>query len=238
MITLYAFGSNFGLPDPSPFVMKTEIHLKMAKLGYRREQTGPQGAPKGKLPYIDDDGVLVADSVFIRAYLEKTYAVDFDAGLNDTQKALAWTVERMIEDHLYWIMVHARWANDANFAKGPAHFFDGAPEAVREAIRQEGRKGVMAILHGQGIGRHSVAEIGDIAEQSFSALSRLLGDKPYLTGQRPCGADASLFGLVAGVLTPLFETPVRRAAERHENLVNYRDRMMARYYPEYAMELA
>jgi glutathione S-transferase len=238
MITLYAFGSNFGLPDPSPFVMKTEIHLKMAKLGYRREETGPQGAPKGKLPYIDDDGVIVADSVFIRDYLERTYAVDLDAGLTETQKALAWTVERMVEDHLYWIMVHARWADEDNFTKGPAHFFDQAPEAMREAIRQQGRQNVISILHGQGIGRHSVEEIAGIADRSFSALARIIGDKPFLTGDRPCGADASLFGLVAGALTPLFDTPVRAAAARHGVLVAYRDRMLERFYPEFAMEMA
>ena len=238
MITLYAFGSNFGLPDPSPFVMKTELHLKMAKLGYRREEGGPQGAPKGKLPYIDDDGVVMADSVFIRDYLERTYAVDFDAGLTESQRALAWTVERMVEDHLYWIMVHARWVDEDNFAKGPAHFFDQAPEAVRDTIRQQGRQNVISILHGQGIGRHSVEEIADVADRSFSALSRILGDKPYLMGDRPCGTDASVFGLVAGALTPLFDTPVRAAAGRYGNLVAYRDRMLERYFPEFAMEMA
>src|SRR5205809_2440263 len=35
VITLYSFGPGFGLPDPSPFVMKVEILLKMAKLPYR-----------------------------------------------------------------------------------------------------------------------------------------------------------------------------------------------------------
>jgi glutathione S-transferase len=182
--------------------------------------------------------VIVADSVFIRDYLEKTYVFDFDAGLNDSQRALAWTVERMIEDHIYWIMVHARWADEDNFAKGPAHFFDQAPEAMRETIRQQGRQNVISILHGQGIGRHSVEEIGDIAERSFAALAKILGDKPYLTGERPCGTDASLFGIIAGALTPLFDTPVRAAAGRHGNLVAYRDRMLERYYPEYAMEMA
>ena len=34
MITLYGFGPAFGLPDPSPYVMKTEVQLKMAGLGY------------------------------------------------------------------------------------------------------------------------------------------------------------------------------------------------------------
>ena len=234
MITLYSFGSNFGLPDPSPFVMKTEVQLKMSGQAYRSQVGGRDDAPKGKLPYIDDHGVVVADSVFIRDYLEKTYGVDLDDGLDADQRALAWAVERMIEDHLYWIMVHARWADDDNFSRGPAHFFDTAPEAVREAIKSQARAQVIANLHGQGIGRHSIEEITDLAERSFAALSRILGDKPYLTGERPCGADASLFGLLAGVMTPLFETPVREAALAHANLIAYRDRMMGRYYPEFA----
>jgi glutathione S-transferase len=109
---------------------------------------------------------------------------------------------------------------------------------MREAIRQQGRQNVISILHGQGIGRHSVEEIAGIADRSFSALARIIGDKPFLTGDRPCGADASLFGLVAGALTPLFDTPVRAAAARHGVLVAYRDRMLERFYPEFAMEMA
>jgi hypothetical protein len=31
MITLFNFGPAFGLPDPSPFVMKTETLLKIGK---------------------------------------------------------------------------------------------------------------------------------------------------------------------------------------------------------------
>ena len=67
MITLYSFGPGFGLPDPSPFVTKVEALLKMAKLPYRMDTTGFTKAPKGKLPYIEDDGVTVSDSTFIRS---------------------------------------------------------------------------------------------------------------------------------------------------------------------------
>jgi|GEM_PF-5415914 len=35
MITLYSFGPAFGLPDPSPFVMKAEVLLKMSGLSAR-----------------------------------------------------------------------------------------------------------------------------------------------------------------------------------------------------------
>jgi glutathione S-transferase len=68
MITLYTFGPSAGLPDISPFVMKAEVLLKMAGLPYRTDTTGFRKAPKGKLPYIDDDGEIVADSTFIRCY--------------------------------------------------------------------------------------------------------------------------------------------------------------------------
>lgn len=30
MITLYGFGQNFGLPEVSPYVTKTEVHLRLA----------------------------------------------------------------------------------------------------------------------------------------------------------------------------------------------------------------
>jgi hypothetical protein len=56
MITLYMFGPYFGLPDASPFVMKAEVLLKMAGLSYAIDTGGFNKAPKGKLPYIADDG--------------------------------------------------------------------------------------------------------------------------------------------------------------------------------------
>jgi len=229
MITLFGFGPAFGLPDPSPFVMKTEVQLKMAGLAFKRERGGPQASPKGKVPFIDDDGLKIADSTFIRAHIEKKYRFDFDSGLGTAERALAWAMERMLEDHLYFALIHARWMDDANWAKGPIHFFDGAPEGVAAGARER----VRVLLQGQGLGRHSETEIIELAGRSLEALSAFLGDKPYLMGEAPCGADATAFGMVAGVLTPFFETPLRDAALRQPNLVAYTARMMQRYYPDF-----
>ena len=234
MITLFGFGPAFGLPDPSPFVMKTEVQLKMAGLSYKWQRGGPQAAPKGKIPFIDDNGLIVADSTFIRAHLETQYRVDLDSGLLTFERALAWSMERMLEDHLYFAMLHARWMDDANFAKGPAHFFDGAPEGAREAGRERAR----LALHGHGLGRHSNAEIAELAGRSLGALSDFLGDKPYLMGERACGADATLFAMLAGILTPFFETRLRDSALGHQNLVAYSERMMGHYYPEFERRAA
>ena len=82
MITLYTFGPFFGLPDPSPFVMKAEMLLKIAGLKYETSTRGFRNAPKGKLPYIVDGETLVADSTLIRLYLEQQHGIDFDRGLS------------------------------------------------------------------------------------------------------------------------------------------------------------
>lgn len=234
MITLYVFGPAFLLPDPSPFVTKTDVQLKMGGLHYRTERGGFAKAPKGKVPYIEDGGRLIGDSTFIRDHIERNYGVDLDRALSAEQRAQAWTIERMLEDHLYWAMLHGRWMDDANFAKGPAHFFDGAPDGVRE----QAREGTRAALHAQGIGRHSEAEIADLGGRSLTALSRLLADKRYMLGAEPCGVDATAFAMIAGTLTPFFDMKLRTVAAGHANLVAYSERMMRQFYPDFVAQPA
>lgn len=230
-LTLYATRAGFGLPDTSPFVLKTEVQLQMAGLAYERASAIPPQAPKGKLPYIDDHGVVVTDSTFIRAHIERTRGVDLDAGLDASQRAQAWAIERMLEDHLYFAMVWFRWLEPANFAKGPAHFADAAPEDQREQRRRDLQARKQAELHAQGLGRHAPSEIAGLGVRSIDALAVLLGDKPWLMGEAPSGVDATAFGMLACVLTPFFDTPLRRATEAHANLAAYVARMMQRYYP-------
>ena len=191
-ITLYGFRPNFGLPSVGPFDMKTEVQLQMMGLKYRKIFGRSDGAPKGKIPYIDDNGTVVADSTFIRFFLEEKYSKDLDHGLSDSQRACAWAAERLVEDNLYWATVHSRWAVDANFEKGPAHFFDHLPHAIQDAARQKQRAAVLGYLHGQGFGRHTPEEIASIARRGYWALSQFFGGNPFLTGDLPCGADASV----------------------------------------------
>lgn len=232
MIILYSFGPGFGLPEVSPYCMKSEVQLKMAKLPYRSELGGYPKAPKGKLPYISDDGELVADSTFIRAHILKKYGIDLDQGLDDRQRAIAWAAERMLEDHLQWAMGYMRWCLPENFAKGPAHFFDHAPEDMRDKLREEAKARVAMGMHLHGIGRHSLAEIVELGGKSLAALSTLLGDNAYLTGETISGADATMLGVLAGIHTPFFDSPLRERAVEFANLSAYVDRMMEAFYPD------
>ena len=178
MIKLFCFAPAFFLPSPGPFAIKTEVHLKLMRLSYEKRFEGYADAPKGKLPYIEHDGTVVADSTFIRLSLERRHGIDLDVGFDDDQRALAWTVERLVEDQLYWATVHMRWAVDANFEKGPAHFFDHLPEDRQDPARQKQRRPVLGYLHVQGMGRHSPAEVAELASIGYSALARLLGTSP------------------------------------------------------------
>ncbi|HEY5339230.1 MAG TPA: glutathione S-transferase family protein [Rhizomicrobium sp.] len=230
MLTFYGFGPAFGLPDPSPFVMKSEVQLKMAGVPYRFERAAPPPAPKGKIPFIQTGAHRVGDSTFIRAHIEKTTGFDFDKGLCTVERSLAWAMERMLEDHLYFAIIHMRWLDDENWHKGPSHFFDGAPAGVADAARERVRE---KLVH-HGLGKHSDAEIAELGGRSLDALSAFLGDKPYLMGETPCGADATVFGFTAGALTPFFTGALRQHAEGHANLIAYRDRMMKQYFPNFA----
>jgi glutathione S-transferase len=234
MITLYGFGAGFGLPEISPFVTKTEVQLKMAGLAFRKERAMPPASPKGQLPFIEDDGEVIADSTFIRAHLERKYGFDFDAGLERERRAQAWAFERMIEHHLYWALIGARWVDPENFAKGPAHFFDGAPEHRREKLREDAQFRVAENYLLSGLGRHAPDDDVELAVRSVFALSVQLSEKPYLMGEEPCGTDATAFGALAGILTPFFSSRLRDRAAELENLAAYVDRLMLQYYPEFA----
>jgi len=236
-LTLYATRAGFGLPDTSPFVIKSEVQLKMAGVAYDRASAIPPQAPNGKLPFINDHDEVVSDSTLIRAHVEHKYGVDLDEGLDARRRAESWAIERMLEDHLYFAMVWFRWIDPENFAKGPAHFADGAPEADRAQLRQDLQARKAAELHAQGLGRHAPAQIAALGGRSIDALAQLLGDKPYLMGDVPSGVDATAFGMLACVITPFFDTPLRRAAENHPNLVAYVARMMRRYYPGHAWDV-
>jgi glutathione S-transferase len=232
MITLYCFRPAPGLPDLSPFVVKAMTLLKLAGLEYELNGKGYARAPKSKLPYIDDEGAIVADSTFIRWHIEETRGFDFDEHLSAEQKATGWTVEKMCEEHLYWLIVRDRWLDDANFERGPGRIFDRIPAPARAFVKWSIRGKVKKSLHLQGLGRHTAEEAARLGVRDIETLATLLGDKPYLFGEDACGADATVFAFVAATLSPSWESPIRDATAAAPNLVAYRDRIMKRFFAD------
>jgi glutathione S-transferase len=234
-IKLFGFGSHFGLPEVGYFVTKTEVQLQMAGLTYEKLVGHPKASPKGTLPYVEIDGVLLADSTFIRWYLERNRGVDLDSNLNTSERAIAWAVERMLEDHLRWAMVPIRTFDPENFARGYALIFEAMQEPERSAARAMMVQKTRERFASMGMGRHDEEEIVALGSQSIRALAILLGEKKFLFGDGPTGTDATAFGLLAGLITPYFPAPLRDVAMGHANIVDYVDRMMERFYPDYSV---
>lgn len=234
MITLYTFGPAFGLPDASPFVMKAEVLLKLSGLDYKSRRGDVRKAPKGKLPYIDDNGAIIADSTHIRWHLEDVHGINFSENLSNRDKALSWAFDKLCEDHLYWTVLHDRWMDDAQFDRGPKKFFEAVPALLRPLVTSKVRRDIGRNLHGHGMGRHSDSEIARHAASDLKAISDFLGGNPWMMGAHPSGADATVFASVAGALCSHFDTPSRTAAEQFDNLIAYRDRGMNLWFPEFA----
>ncbi|MFA5951186.1 MAG: glutathione S-transferase family protein [Hyphomicrobium sp.] len=232
MITVYTFGANFGLPDPSTFVTKTLVHFKMSGLPFQVDTEGFSKAPKGKLPYINDAGTIICDSTFIQIHLKEKYGIDLDKGLSPAERATGWALEKMCEDHLYWAIIDARWMVDVNFNKGPRQFFGSAPAPIRPLIIRKVRHDIKRTLYGHGLGRHTRAEVETLAARDLDAIAGYLGEKPFLFGNEPHAADASVYASVAGALCPLFETGLRDHALKHLNLSAYAARCTQRWFPD------
>jgi glutathione S-transferase len=231
MIRLHQFAPAFGLPNASPFCMKVETYLRMAGLPFELANDGDVfKAPKRKLPYIDDGGTLVADSSFIVEHLKARHGDPLDATLSASQRALATAFQRLFEENLYWAVVHSRWIEDAGWQKTREAFFGTMPLPLRWIVPSLARRGLRAELHGQGMGRHSAAEIHAIGCHDVTAVADFLADKAFMLGEQPCSLDATAHAFLANLLWAPVDSPIQRHARSRLTLEAYCQRMKARYF--------
>lgn len=233
MITLYQFPPALGLPNASPFCLKLELYLRMAGLPYRNRYTLElHRAPKGKLPWIDDDGTVIADSGLIIEYLKRTHGDPLDGDLTPLQRARALAITRLCEEHLYWTVLHGRWLSAEGWKMTRPGFFGALPWPLRMVVAWVARRGIRPQLHGHGMGRHTPEQIQSLGVADIDALAVLLGEEEYFLGAQATLVDAVAAAFLANILMVPLETPIKSAAAGHANLVAYCQRMAQRYFPE------
>jgi len=233
MIKLYNFGPFFDFPDASPFCLKVDAYLRVTGIPFEIVP-GVQNlrrAPKGKLPFIDDAGKVIADSAFIFSYLKEQYGDALDAGLTSEQKAVAHAFTKMLDENFYWCMVRTRWIDDAVWPHMRRVFFGNMPLPLRWIVPHLLRRGVAKALREHGIGRHSPAEILEIARRDLRALSDFLGDKPYFFGSQVTTLDVVAFAFLAEIIVPPWKCDLNDLARSIPNLVAFVGRFQSRYYP-------
>ncbi|MBM3548395.1 MAG: glutathione S-transferase family protein [Alphaproteobacteria bacterium] len=227
MITLYHFGDTFGF-DPSPFCLKMETYLRLAGHPFQKKRGDLRKAPKRQLPVIEDDGRIVADSRFIIEYLKAKYGNPLDGHLSPAELANLHAWQRMIEESLYWTIVYSRWIDDDGWKVFRPLVFGFLPGPLRSLIPPLVRRRVARTLNGQGTLRHSKEEIYGLGLRDVDALAGLLGDRPYMFGDKPTSLDASAAGSLINILHAPLETPLKVGTAKYTNLAAYADRIRER----------
>lgn len=233
MINLYQFAPVWNIPNLSHFCVKVEIYLRMLDLPYKVVSTLPLKAPLGKLPYIEDGGVKIADSRFIIQYLQTHYGSHLSLHLSDYERATAKAWQRLVEEHLYWLSMYTRWHySDTNWKQNKKAVFNTLPMFIRDFVALIYRYSIKKQIYNQGTGRLSEKEIFSLATEDVTALAIFLGDKDYFMGDKPTTIDATIYGFLINIIACPIESPLKEVTLEQPQLVDYCKRMQMRYFPE------
>lgn len=237
MIALHQMPRAFGLPNMSPACMKLEAWLRMTKLPHTIAELDLSRAPKGKVPFIEDEGKVLGDSNLIIDHLVKSYGVDPDAHLTPAERAVSLAFRRMLDENFYWVILEVRWRSEASWPTTRecvgAALFPALPADVRaDIVEKQLKPTILQQQHGQGMGRHTAEEIHAIGVADMAAVSDWLGEKPYFMGDRISTIDATVLAFVANILLAPVDNPVKRFVETRANLRAYCTRLLAELFAD------
>ncbi len=220
MLTLYSYPELFGVADNNPFGLKVFAFLKLAGLPFRHEHIfDAKEAPRGQLPYIEDDGEHVGDSDTIIAYLTGKYRLTLDSALTDAQRNFDLMIRRTLDD-LYWVMSYSRWKDpqfwplfrDAMLRTHPSLTLGGIEAAQKYNLER---------YRYHGIGRHEPHDVYKRGIAGLSAVAGLIGEQGYVFGPQPSSIDAGIYGFVANIYFYKIDTPLRKFVASHPDLVRH-----------------
>ena len=229
MLKLVTFPPTFGMRNVSPFCLKTEMLLTQLGLEFEIvQQSDPRKSPKGKLPFvITDNGERIADSEIITEYIDGITNGKVYEGLSPEQKAHGVALARLIDDHLYWLMVASRWLDDAWWPHVKAGFFRDFPPVLKQLVPLLARRQVRQTCLLHGLGRHSFDEQQDFARRDLDALEHTVPASGFLFGDKPCIYDFTVAALMAGIYDNEPATWVTRIAQDYPGLKAYTERVQA-----------
>jgi glutathione S-transferase len=209
-LKVFTFPAAWGLPTSGPFALKLLKWLDLSGLPYTQVfEPLPNKGPKGKNPWIELGGERIADSEVIIGLLSKRSGFHIEAGLTAEQRAVSHTVRRMIEEHFHMVLEWELFVHPAGIAGGARPMAaEAVPAPLAGVATTYMTRHFAKQLHARGIARHAPEIIAAKAKADLDAIEALLGDQPFITGNRPAMADLSVYGL----LMPMARWPMRTPA--------------------------
>lgn len=220
MLTLYSYPGLFGVADNNRYGLKVYAFLRLTGVPFRHEHVvDASHAPRGQLPYVDDDGEIVGDSETILAHLVRRHRLTIDAALTRTERDRNLLITRLLDD-LYWVMSYSRWKDDRYW---PA-FRDAMSRehpSLGEATLVRAREYNAQRYHFQGIGRYQPDDAMARGLADPGVLARVVPATGYVHGAQPTSMDAGIYGFVANIFFYDIDTPLKRFVVAHEPLVRH-----------------
>ncbi|KAI6198207.1 hypothetical protein M3Y99_01898100 [Aphelenchoides fujianensis] len=243
-ITLVQYPRAAVIPSISPWSLKMETWLRFVQLDYTASFCLPfnvsndfqQASTKGQVPFVEVNGRQIADSNFIIDQLKTMFNLSID---RDLEPRPGRQRTRLPRAHRRESAAFFHRSKDMSWLvtdKGVLGHFQGIKKTVFEKlIVKKAQHNIKNICNVQGIGRHSGAEVDEIAKKDLNALSHLLGDKHYFFGEYPSTLDATAFGTLAEILyTPLKGTLIKDyLVNSTPNLVQLIERIKANFWPDW-----
>jgi glutathione S-transferase len=220
MITLYSYPMLFGTADNNGYGLKVFAFMRLARLPFVHEHIfDASGAPRGQLPYIADDGVVVGDSETIVAYLISKYELTIDAALTARERRLNLLVARLLDD-LYWVMSYSRWKDERFWPLFQAALLREHP-SLTEAALAKAREFNAQRYHFQGIGRYTPDAAYARGLADLDVLDDIVSSGAYVHGAVPTSVDAGIYGFIANIHLYDIETPLKQMVSSRPNLVRH-----------------
>lgn len=223
---LFTFPEAFGLRNVSPFCLKVEMALAHLGLDYEIVlESDPRKSPKGKLPYIVEGDFTLADSELILEYLDQKTNGGLYAGLSDDEVARGVAFTRLIDDHLYWMLVASRWIDDEWFENVREGFFGALPPLIKQLASALARKQMRKTYLLHGLGKHSLEEQAGFARRDFEALAAAFKVNDYIAGARLTVYDFGVASLLAGLYDQRPPSWINAIAAEFPSVQRYAERV-------------
>ncbi|KAJ9220445.1 hypothetical protein C8Q69DRAFT_65575 [Paecilomyces variotii] len=238
----------------SPFVIKLEARLRFAGVRYETKGGSLRDAPRGKIPYAElrergSDSVILADSTLIIKHLvERDILPNINAQASSpTVRAQDLAIRALFEEKLYFYHAWERWTQ--NYYAMRDRLLSALIYPKRVIIGLLLYRHATQMLHDQGTGRYTAAEIRVFRSEIWEAINGLLissraratvngapNDQPFwvLEGDHPTEADATVFGFIVSVLVCTANPESQQLVKQFPAILDYAGRIHDRYFPDYA----
>lgn len=222
MIQLFQYKPRFGM-NSSPFCLKIELVLKILNIPFEIiDDYSKASPPKGKLPYIKDGDKIISDSYFILKYINETYQKDLDQKLLADQKAFSYAFIKMIEEHLYWIIVYSKWIDENNAYLTKEAYLEDEPAEMNEALIFYISKSKRD-LEGIGIGLHIPEEIYELGIRALESIEFMIKERKgnFIFGDEPALIDIVTFSFIWQIIKPPIFSPLRKFIDTSKIIKQY-----------------